>query len=94
MNRRSLITGSLSFLAAPAIVRAGSLMPIRGDVYRFWEWRMPLLPPIPYSDYNLDHDSYRGPNGRLYEGIWTFFGKDRNIYSDAPINFEKREYPA
>ena len=29
MNRRSLITGLISFVAAPAIVRAGSLMPVK-----------------------------------------------------------------
>lgn len=30
MNRRELITGLISLVAAPAIVRAGSLMPIKG----------------------------------------------------------------
>lgn len=29
LNRRSLITGLISFVAAPAIVRAESLMPVR-----------------------------------------------------------------
>lgn len=29
MNRRELITGLVSLVAAPAIVRAGSLMPVR-----------------------------------------------------------------
>lgn len=29
MNRRGLITGVLGLIAAPAIVRAGSLMPVR-----------------------------------------------------------------
>jgi hypothetical protein len=29
INRRSLITGLISFVAAPAIVRAGSLMPVK-----------------------------------------------------------------
>ena len=28
MNRRGFLTGALGFLAAPAIVRAGSLMPV------------------------------------------------------------------
>ncbi len=28
-NRRQLITGLISFIAAPAIVRAGSLMPVK-----------------------------------------------------------------
>jgi len=30
LNRRGLITGLVSFVAAPAIVRASSLMPLRG----------------------------------------------------------------
>ena len=29
LNRRSLITGLISFVAAPAIVRASSLMPVK-----------------------------------------------------------------
>lgn len=29
MNRRGLITGLISFVAAPAIVRASSLMPVK-----------------------------------------------------------------
>lgn len=29
MNRRELITGLISLVAAPAIVRAGSLMPVK-----------------------------------------------------------------
>lgn len=29
ISRRGLITGLISFVAAPAIVRAGSLMPVR-----------------------------------------------------------------
>jgi hypothetical protein len=32
INRRGLITGLVSFVAAPAIVRAGSLMPVRSIV--------------------------------------------------------------
>lgn len=40
MNRRSLITGLMSFVAAPAIVRASSLMPINS-----------LLMPFPDSSH-------------------------------------------
>ena len=29
LNRRKLITGLVSFMAAPAIIRAGSLMPVK-----------------------------------------------------------------
>ena len=32
MNRRSLITGLISLVAAPAIVRAGSLMPVKNMI--------------------------------------------------------------
>lgn len=32
INRRGLITGLTSFMAAPAIVRAGSLMPVKAIV--------------------------------------------------------------
>ena len=40
MNRRSLITGLVSFVAAPALVRAESLMPLRGVT-------MPVFPDEP-----------------------------------------------
>lgn len=56
--RRSFITGLLQLVAAPAIVRAGSLMPVRGEVIaepRFygpalWDnaWgRGPLMDALP-----------------------------------------------
>lgn len=100
MNRRALLTGLASLVAAPALVRASSLMPISGEVYRIWQYSMPILPPIdgiPWSDNvatqaKLIRDQYLGPNGRLYEGTWTYFGKHHNIYSDKVIAFEKREY--
>lgn len=95
VNRRTLVTGFASLLAAPAIVRAESLMPISGDIYRVWEWRSPILPdPLRWNDGASYMSQFRGPNGRLYEGIWTFFGKDHNIYSDKQIAFRKVEYPA
>lgn len=34
LNRRGLITGLISFVAAPAIVRAASLMPVKADKYK------------------------------------------------------------
>lgn len=38
-TRRSFITGLISFVAAPAIVRAGSLMPVKVmERYNFVEW--------------------------------------------------------
>lgn len=58
MNRRQLITGLISLVAAPAIVRVGSLMPIRGE----------LLPSS-----GLDFFIERGFGAtRLFEG-WTIF---------------------
>lgn len=39
MNRRGFITGLLSFLAAPAIVRASSLDVIRGTPLDMFEYR-------------------------------------------------------
>ena len=97
-TRRGLIVGLAAVLAAPAIVRASSLMPIRGDVYRFWEWSCPMLPdPSAFSqpDYREKlRGLYFGPNGRLYKGTWTFFGKDHNIYSDEQVGFFKEEYPS
>lgn len=100
MNRRSMLVGLASIIAAPSIVHAGNLMSVRGDIYRVWQYRMPLLPPIdgvPWSDSvattaQLIRDQYLGPNGRLYEGTWTLFGKTRNIYGDEVIAFHKREY--
>lgn len=38
INRRSLITGLVSFVAAPAIVRASSLMPVKAmEPVRIWK---------------------------------------------------------
>ncbi len=34
MNRRGFITGLISLVAAPAIVRAGSLMPIKAEIIK------------------------------------------------------------
>jgi hypothetical protein len=91
MNRRSLLTGIVSLVAMPSIVRADSLMALRGDVYRIWQCRLPLLPD-PLAAHSADWmTKCIGPNGGLYQGTWTFFGKDRNIYSDEVIAFSKRE---
>jgi len=96
LTRRGLISGLAALVAAPAIVRAQTLMPISGDTYRIWKWKCPLLPPI--IDFHGDSAaldshmrSYLGPNGGLYEGTWTFFGKTGNIYADQEIAFSKVE---
>lgn len=91
MNRRSLITGLISFVAAPAIVRAESLMRVTGETYRIWQHSSPLLPDILRGE---SMERYLGPHKRLYRGTWTFFGKNHNIYSDQMIAFTREEYPA
>lgn len=99
MERRALITGLAALIAAPAIVRAGSLMPIKGERYFTWEYSCPLLPdPWWFGGLGVERrqdliDGCFGPNGGLYIGKWTMFGKDRNIYSDQIINFRKIEAP-
>ena len=45
-SRRKLIVGAMSLIAAPAIVRASSLMPINAklsDLTRGWKWQEPQL---------------------------------------------------
>lgn len=102
MNRRKLLTGLISFVAAPAIVRAATLMPIAGETYRIWRWECPLLPdpllfgpPKPDAALSVAEmmKPYLGPSGRLFRGTWTFFGKTGNIYSDEMVAFSKVEYP-
>lgn len=88
MNRRKLITGLISLVAAPAIVRAETLMPITGETYRFWTYSQPVLPPIERANQEqwLIAKGYIGPNGRFYRGTWEFFGKG-NIYTDQQVGF-------
>lgn len=95
MDRRTLVTGLVAFLATPAIVRAGSLMPLRGDRYFFWDYRCPMLPDMRWVEQERQDliDSCFGPNGRPYIGVWTHFGKNRNIYSDEVVAFRKFEAP-
>lgn len=101
LSRRSILVGAAASLAAPAVVRAASLMPIRGDVYKFWSHSAPLLPPFPLdptwpglTEWKRQYESrYLGPNGRLFKGTWTYYGKNHNIYSDELVSFERNEYP-
>lgn len=48
-SRRGFITGLISLVAAPAVVRAGSLMPVRGDVL---DWREVIrsAPEVPFTN--------------------------------------------
>src|SRR4029077_11589349 len=57
-TRRSLIVGAASLLAAPAIVRAASLMPVRA--YTLWDSLIDL------SDYHYDGFNYIGSDGEKY----------------------------
>lgn len=47
LSRRKLITGLISFIAAPAIVKASSLMPVKMVVFNLQEAFDKLL--IPYK---------------------------------------------
>lgn len=100
LKRRQIISGLASIIAAPALVHAESLMTLRGDTYHLWQYRCTLLPDIgprwerAYKE-GVSVAEYAKPwfseRGNLYEGVWTYFGKDRNIYSDKVIDFTKRE---
>lgn len=97
MDRRRLITGLVSLVAMPAVVRAETLMRVRGDRYFFWDYRCPMLPDVRWYDPDSRRDDLIdacfGPNGRPYIGVWTHFGKRRNIYSDEVVAFRKFEAP-
>lgn len=67
-SRRSLITGLVAFMVAPAIVRAGSLMPIK---------QMILEPPVSLAPYEtIDWlEEWRipvtiTPDGKIEFGEW------------------------
>lgn len=98
IQRRGLIAGLAAVLAAPAIVRAENLMPIKGERYFFWDYTCPILPdPWWFGGLGAERrqdliDECFGPNGGLYIGTWTFFGKERNIYACGdPVSFRKHE---
>ena len=100
MDRRNLIVGLASLVAAPAVVRASALMPISGEKFRFWEYRCPILPDIgprweaaykagiSFAEYSKP---WLSPRGNCSVGTWTFFGRG-NIYSDTEIAFRKEEF--
>lgn len=64
INRRGLITGLISFIAAPAIVRASSLMPVKA------------MKAIKLTDYKaLFNETADVCYGRLHVGDWISFGR-------------------
>lgn len=103
MDRRGLITGLIAFAAAPAIVRAESLMPVKGDRYFTWDYTAPIFPDLggPWErafNAGISVKEYVkpwvGPNGGFYEGTWTFLckrGERRSIWSNEEIGFSKQE---
>lgn len=56
-SRRSLITGLISFMASPAIVRASSLMPINPRLVagEGWEWS-PYFTAYPIGPTGMFHE--------------------------------------
>lgn len=86
--------GAASILAAPALVRAESLMRCAGERYFIWEYSCLLLPPIPNDGESVlfRGSDFISPKGRPYKGTWTFFTNKKTIYQDH-IAFRKEEYP-
>jgi hypothetical protein len=57
INRRSLITGLISLVAAPAIVRAANIMPVRSFAPPVGSLRMPYPVPLKIGDIlRIGHD--------------------------------------
>ncbi len=52
INRRSLITGLISLIAAPAIVRAGSLMPVKAMRPMTVQW----MDSVSFADWQVTVD--------------------------------------
>lgn len=71
-NRRSFITGLISFVAAPAIVRVTSIMPIKAIV----------VEPIPQYYRTLYHGNPVGDNAWV---TWQFLTTN-NIWIDYEPN--------
>lgn len=61
ISRRGLITGLISFVAAPAIVRASSLMPVKNMLLEATDWKIVYIQQL---NKMLD-DVYRRENGDI-----------------------------
>lgn len=82
MNRRKLITGLISFVAAPAIVRATSIMPIKA-----------LAPYPALADWLSMSSMLRHPNSEWFEVMQ----ETNALLADmtAPVTIRTRiPYPA
>lgn len=75
INRRSLITGLISLVAAPAIVRAGSLMPVRNYAATGGLITLPnfkgenlasLLTPCPYPSFRVTLEEFSPQNLKMF----------------------------
>lgn len=56
IERRSFITGLIALVAAPAIVRAGSLMPVKQMIAEIAEYEGPIFTPplhVLYGDLRI-----------------------------------------
>lgn len=67
MDRRQLITGLISLIAAPAIVRAGSLMPVKSILF---PTKDPLAKLVHTVSVEFDDDARDGY--RLFIGEWEW----------------------
>ena len=69
-SRRGFITGLISLVAAPAIVRAGSLMPVKGDPL---DWRKAIRDGMA-GDFETDNLMVRAYE--RYATSYTVWGLD------------------
>lgn len=99
LSRRGLIVGLGALLAAPAIARPTSLMRLAGERYYLHQHSCPILPDIlrmPESGMTVEEfcAPYFGPNGGIYRGTWTYFGKHNSVWLDEVIAFDRVELPS
>ena len=80
LNRRSLITGLISLVAAPAIVRAGSLMPVKQMI----EQPVGFIHGIPI------YEDYKGPVVYFQERFFwkSFYDPQKFWVSDLAPGWE------
>lgn len=88
MDRRGLITGIISLIAAPAIVRAGSLMPVKSILLPAKD---PLAKLVHTLSVEWDGDA---PDGyRLFIGEWEWsdpLGAGRYTLAPAWVSHDQK----